>query len=72
MTISDCIAQLTRIMKEVGSTAQVKICSTYNSTSNPFDAFEIRKPMGGKEVYLVPSDVWIRSDLKRLAEREQG
>lgn len=72
MTISDMIAQLTRIMKEVGSTAQVKLCGTYNSTSNQFESFEIRKPMGSKEVYLVPLDVWIRSDLKRLAEREQG
>lgn len=70
MTISDLIAQLTRIMKETSPTIQVKIGSSYNSTDNPFDAFEVRKPMDRKEVYLVPSDVWIRSDLKQLAARE--
>lgn len=70
MTISDLIAQLTRIMKETGPTIQVRIGSTYNSTENPFDAFEVRKPMESKEVYLVPSDVWIRTDLKRMAARE--
>lgn len=70
MTISDLIAQLTRIMKESGSDIQVRIGSTYNSTENPFDAFEVRKPMESKEVYLVPSDVWIRTDLKRMAARE--
>lgn len=70
MTISDLIAQLTRIMKETSPTIQVKIGRTYNSTDNPFDAFEVRKPIGGKEVYLVPSDVWIRSYLRRLAARE--
>lgn len=70
MTISDLIAQLTRIMKATSPTIQVKIGSAYNSTENPFDAFEVRKPIDGKEVYLVPSDVWIRSDLKCLAARE--
>lgn len=70
MTISDLIAQLTRIMKETGPTIQVRIGSEYNSTENPFDAFEVRKPIESNEVYLVPSDVWIRSDLKRLAQRK--
>ncbi len=70
MTISDLIAQLTRIMKETGPTIQVRIGRAYNSTENPFDAFEVRKPMESKEVYLVPSDVWIRTDLKRMAARE--
>lgn len=70
MTISDLIAQLTRIMKETGPTIQVRIGRAYNSTENPFDTFEVRKPMESKEVYLVPSDVWIRTDLKRMAARE--
>ena len=70
MTISDLIAQLTRIMKETSPTIQVKIGSAYNTIENPFDAFEVRKPLESKEVYLVPSDVWIRSNLKRMAERE--
>ena len=70
MTISDLIAQLTRIMKETSPTIQVRIGSAYNSTDNPFDAFEVRKPLESKEVYLVPSDVWIRSNLKRMTARE--
>lgn len=70
MTISDCIAQLTRLMSQVGSSAQVRLCRQYNSIENPFDSFEIRKPIGSKEVFLVPSNVWIRHDLKGLAERE--
>ncbi len=65
MTISDCIAQLTRLMKEVGPSAQVKIGSAYNSTENPFDAFVIRKQMCSKEIYLVPSDIWIQENFKR-------
>ena len=70
MTISDLIAQLTRIMIETSPTIQVRIGSAYNSTDNPFDAFEVRKPLESKEVYLVPSDVWIRSNSKRMAARE--
>lgn len=70
MTISDLIAQLTRLQKEVGSSAQVMLCSAYNSLVNPFDSFEVRKPMDGKDVYLVPNDRWLRSDLKSLAQRE--
>ena len=70
MTISDLIAQLTRIMKETGPATQVMIGSAYNTIENPFDAFEVRKPMARDEVYLVPSDVWIRPKLKRMAARE--
>lgn len=70
MTISDLIAQLTRIMKETSPTIQVRIGSAYNSTENPFDDFEVRKPVESKEVYLVPSDIWLKSDLKRMAARE--
>jgi len=70
MTISDLIAQLTRIMKSTSPTTQVKLGSTYNSTANPFDAFEVRKPIEGKDVYLVPSNIWDRHALKRMAERE--
>ena len=70
MTISDLIAQLTRIMKETSPTVQVRMGSAYNSIENPFDAFYVSRPVDQKDVYLVPSDVWIRSDLKRMAERE--
>lgn len=70
MTICDLIAQLTRIMKETSPTIQVRIGSAYNTIENPFDAFEVRKPLESNEVYLVPSDVWLRSNLKRIAARE--
>lgn len=60
MTISDCIAQLKRIMDKVGSSAQVKVCAQYNSTAETFDAFEIRKPIEGQDVYIVPTDIWMR------------
>lgn len=71
MTISDLIAQLTKIMKETDPGIQVKLGSAYNSMDRPFDAFEVRKPFGSDSVYLVPSDVWINGGLKRLADREQ-
>lgn len=70
MTISDLIAQLTRIMKETGPTVQVRLGSSYNSMANPFDAFEVRKPIEGKDVYIVPSDVWLRSARKRRDNKE--
>lgn len=64
MTISDLIARLTRIMKDTDSSIQVKVCSEYNSTDSTFDAFEVRKPRECNVVYIVPSDVWLRSDKK--------
>lgn len=71
MTIGDLIQQLTNLMKENNNSAMmVKLGSTYNSTENTFDSFTVSKPMDSKCVYLVPTDVWIKSDLKRLAERE--
>ena len=70
MTISDLIAQLTRIMKETSPTIQVRIGSAYNSIENPFDAFVVQKPIDSNEVYLIPSDIWLRMDLKRKAARE--
>ena len=70
MTISDLIAQLTKIMRTTDPGIQVRIGSAYNSTDNPFDAFEVRKPVDKNEVFLVPSDVWMKDRLKRMAERE--
>ena len=70
MTISDLIARLTRLMKETGPTAQVKLGSAYNTTANPYDSFDVKKHVDEKDVYLVPTDIWLRSDLKRLAQRE--
>ena len=61
MTISDLIAQLTRIMKETGKGGMpVLLGSAYNTTENPYESFEVRRPLSSKDVYLVPSDVWMR------------
>lgn len=70
MTISDLIARLEKIMREIGPTAQVKLGSVYGSTEKAHDFFDVRHPIDEKTVYLVPSDVWDRPALKRLAERE--
>lgn len=70
MTISDLIARLTQLQKQVGSSAQVKLGSAFNSMDNPFQFFDIRKPTDGKDVFLVPTDVWERSKLKSFAQRE--
>ena len=69
MTISDCIAQLVIHMKALGSSAQVMIGSTNNSTENAYKYFRIHKTETG--VCLVPTDVWDRKSLSELAKREQ-
>lgn len=71
MTISDLIARLTKIMKATDPGIQVRIGSAYNSTDNPFDAFEVCKPLDKDEVFLVPSDIWLKDRPKRMAERER-
>lgn len=70
MTISDLIARLTELQKQVGSTAQVKLGNAYNCTERPFDYFTIHKSPDNKHVFLVPSDVWDRNSLKSFARRE--
>ena len=70
MTISDLISRLTKIMKESGPTLQVRLGRTYGSTLDAHEFFDIRRPIDGDAVFLVPSDVWDRTALKRLAERE--
>lgn len=71
MTVCDCIAQLERLSKQFGHMTQVYLGSAFNSKENPFDSFDIVKPLDRDEIYLIPSDKWIRSDLKSLAQREQ-
>lgn len=70
MTISDLIARLSEIQKKVGSSAQVKLGSTYNTTENAFNFFDIHAPSGCKDVYLIPTDIWDRNRLKAFAQRE--
>ena len=56
MTISDLVARLGRLQKEIGNVAQIKIGKEYNQPSSAFDYFSI--VVDGKDVVLVPSDVW--------------
>lgn len=56
MTISDFIARLSRLQKEIGTTAQIKLGKEYNQSIPCFDFFDIKVANG--DVYLVPTDIW--------------
>lgn len=58
MTISDFIARLNRLQKEIGPVAQIKLGKEYNQSDPCFDYFDIEVING--DVYLVPSDIWER------------
>ena len=58
MTISDFIARLNRLQKEIGPVAQIKLGKEYNQSDPCFDYFDIEVTNG--DVYLVPSDIWER------------
>lgn len=58
MTISDFIARLNRLQKEIGPVAQIKLGKEYNQSDPCFDYFDIEVANG--DVYLVPSDIWER------------
>jgi hypothetical protein len=58
MTISDFIARLNRLQKEIGPVAQIKLGKEYNQSDPCFDYFDIGVANG--DVYLVPSDIWER------------
>lgn len=58
MTISDFIARLSRLQKEIGPVAQIKLGKEYNQSDPCFDYFDIQVANG--DVYLVPSDIWER------------
>ena len=60
MTISDFVARLTRLQKEIGSVAQIKLGKDYGEKSPVFDYFDI--VVVGKDIVLVPSDVWERKE----------
>lgn len=56
MTISDFIARLDRLQKQIGSVAQIKLGKEYNHSEPHFDYFDIEVTNG--DVILVPSDKW--------------
>ena len=58
MTISDFIARLSRLHKEIGPVAQIKLGKEYNQSDPCFDYFDIEVING--DVYLIPSDIWER------------
>jgi hypothetical protein len=60
MTISDFVARLTRLQKEIGNVAQIKLGKEYGETSPVFDYFDI--VVVDKDIVLVPSDVWERKE----------
>lgn len=55
MTISDFIARLSRLQKEIGPVAQIKLGKEYNQSDPCFDYFDIEVING--DVYLIPSDI---------------
>jgi hypothetical protein len=60
MTISDFVARLIRLQKEIGNVAQIKLGKEYGETSPAFDYFDI--VILDKDIVLVPSDVWERKE----------
>lgn len=60
MTISDFVARLSRLQKEIGNVAQIKLGKDYGEKSPVFDYFDI--VVVGKDIVLVPSDVWERKE----------
>lgn len=56
MTISDFVARLSRLQKEIGNVAQIKLGKEYGETEPVFDYFDI--VIVDKDIVLVPSDVW--------------
>lgn len=56
MTLSDLIAQLERLRKEMKATTLVKLGKEYNVREDVFDSFDVAK--NGDYVVLVPSNRW--------------
>lgn len=59
MTISDFVARLERIQKQIGPVAQIKIGKEYNRSDLFYDFFDINV-IDNNDVVLVPSDVFER------------
>jgi hypothetical protein len=56
MTISDFVARLEKLQKQIGPVAQIKIGKEYNRTDLFYDYFDIE--VANDNVILVPSDKW--------------
>lgn len=56
MTISDFVARLERLQKQIGPVAQIKIGREYNRADLFYDYFDIE--VANDDVILVPSDKW--------------
>lgn len=56
MTISDFIARLDRLQKQIGAVAQIKLGKEYNQSEPHFDYFDIE--VANDDVILVPSNKW--------------
>lgn len=58
MTISDFVARLERLQKQIGPVSQIKIGKEYNRSDLFYDYFDIE--VANDNVILVPSDKWER------------
>lgn len=56
MTISDFVARLERLQKQIGSVSQIKIGKEYNRSDLFYDYFDVE--VANDNVILVPSDKW--------------
>lgn len=56
MTISDFVARLERLQKQIGPVSQIKIGKEYNRDDLFYDYFDIE--VANDNVILVPSDKW--------------
>ena len=56
MTLSDLIAQLERLRKEMKATTLVKLGKEYNVREDVFDSFDVAK--NGDSIVFIPSDRW--------------
>ena len=56
MTLSDLIAQLERLRKEMNATTAVKLGKEYNAREDVFDSFDVEKV--GNSIVFIPSDRW--------------
>ena len=56
MTLSDLIARLERLRKEMSATTAVKLGKEYNAREDVFDSFDVAKV--GNSIVFIPSDRW--------------
>ena len=68
MTISDFVARLSRLQKEIGNVAQIKLGKEYGETEPVFDYFDI--VIVDKDIVLVPSSVWDKNTRQPVVRPE--